>query len=206
MECEMTANHIEVSELKAMLRWPRELNALQIEKTPENTQHTRCKCSQHTQKNKRAANRKKHLQIKKTLSSLWQRTCCKSSQHTQKRNTLQTKCICLCCEHLHHLLSNWWKCFLDLLVLFLFACVFWSCSALSSLGHRTMFFYRWCPLHVAVGRLWERSGWFWAGHRHLWAVSDSVWRHETETARASHIPLWLQPKACVWPREMSSFK
>ncbi len=45
--------------------------------------------------------------------------------------------ICLCCEHLHHLLSNWWKCFLDLLVLFLFACVFWSCSALSSLGHRT---------------------------------------------------------------------
>ncbi len=44
--------------------------------------------------------------------------------------------ICLCCEHLHHLLSKWWKCFLDLLVLFLFACVFWSCSALSSLGHR----------------------------------------------------------------------
>ncbi len=45
--------------------------------------------------------------------------------------------ICLCCEHLHHLLSKWWKCFLDLLVLFLFACVFWSCSALSSLGHRS---------------------------------------------------------------------
>ncbi len=69
-----------------------------------------------------------------------------------------------------------------------------------------MFFYRWCPLHVAVGRLWERSGWFWAGHRHLWAVSDSVWRHVTETARASHIPLWLQPKACVWQREISSLK
>ncbi len=34
------------------------------------------------------------------------------------------------------LLSNWWRCFLDLLVLFLFACVFWSCSALSFLGHR----------------------------------------------------------------------
>ncbi len=44
--------------------------------------------------------------------------------------------ICLCCEHLHHLLSKWWKCFLDLLPLFLFACVFWSCSALSSLSHR----------------------------------------------------------------------
>ncbi len=32
-------------------------------------------------------------------------------------------CICLCCEHLPHLLSKW-KCFLDLLVLFLFACFF----------------------------------------------------------------------------------
>ncbi len=44
--------------------------------------------------------------------------------------------ICLCCDHLHHLLSKWRKCFLDMLVLFLFACVFWSCSGLSSLGHR----------------------------------------------------------------------
>ncbi len=34
------------------------------------------------------------------------------------------------------LIANWWRCFLDMLVLFLFACVFWSCSALSSLGHR----------------------------------------------------------------------
>ncbi len=46
--------------------------------------------------------------------------------------------IWLCCEHLQHLLSNWWRCFLDFLVLFLFACVFWSCSALSSLGHRSI--------------------------------------------------------------------
>ncbi len=43
---------------------------------------------------------KKHLQIKKTLSSILQRTGCKSSQHTQKRNALQIKCIWLCCEHL----------------------------------------------------------------------------------------------------------
>ncbi len=97
---------------------------------------------------RRAANRKKHLQIKKTLSSIWQRTC---SQHNQKRNALQIKCIwlccehlqcfciCLCCEHLHHLLSKWWKCFLNLL--FLFACVFWSCTALSSLGHRRISFW-----------------------------------------------------------------
>ncbi len=35
-------------------------------------------------------------------------------------------------------LSNRWRCFLNLLLLFLFACVFWSCSALSSLGHRTL--------------------------------------------------------------------
>ncbi len=33
-------------------------------------------------------------------------------------------------------LSNRWRCFLNLQELFLFACVFWSCSALSSLGHR----------------------------------------------------------------------
>ncbi len=37
----------------------------------------------------RAANRKKHLQIKKTTSSIWQRTRCKRSQHNQKRNALQ---------------------------------------------------------------------------------------------------------------------
>ncbi len=109
-------------------------------------------------KKKRAANRKKHLQIKKTLSSIWQRTRCKRSQHNQKRNALQIKCIWLCCEHLQcvslfvcvvsicsvclylFVLSKWWKCFLDLLVLFLFACVFWSCSALSSLSHRRCFY------------------------------------------------------------------
>ncbi len=37
----------------------------------------------------RTANRKKHLQIKETTSSIWQRTCCKCSQHNQKRNALQ---------------------------------------------------------------------------------------------------------------------
>ncbi len=47
-------------------------------------------------------NFRKHLQIKKTLSSIWQRTRCKCSQHNQKRNALQIKCIWLCCEHLQH--------------------------------------------------------------------------------------------------------
>ncbi len=73
--------------------------------TSENTcklrkKRKRCKCSQHNPKKKRAANRKKHLQIKKTLSSISQHTCCKCSQHNQKRNALQIKCIWLCCEHL----------------------------------------------------------------------------------------------------------
>ncbi len=90
---------------------------------------------------------KKPLQIKKTTSSILQRTRWKCSQHNQTKKRTANNIylfvlwafavcffICLCCEHLHHLLSNW--CFLDLLVLFLFACVFWSCSALSSLGHR----------------------------------------------------------------------
>ncbi len=123
---------------------------LQIKKTTSSIwQHARCKCSQHNQKKKRAANRKQRLQIKKT-------TFIHLTTHTLLMLTTQPKkkraankmylvvlwafavCffICLCCEHLHHLLSNWWRCFLDLLVLFLFACLFWSCSALSSLGHR----------------------------------------------------------------------
>ncbi len=37
----------------------------------------------------RAANRKKHQQIKETTSSIWQHTRCKCSQHLQKRNALQ---------------------------------------------------------------------------------------------------------------------
>ncbi len=134
-----------------------------------------------TTKKKRAANKKKHLQIKKTLSSIWQPTRCRCSQHNQKRNVLQIKCIWLCCEHLqcvslfgcvvsicpiccqnemffwfagafsicmfflklHTSYANTYvfvcvvsicpiccqneNVFLDLLVLFLFACFFWSC-------------------------------------------------------------------------------
>ncbi len=72
---------------------------------------------------------------KRTTSSIWQHTRCKCSQHNQTMQQIQFF-ICLCCEHLQHLLSNWWRCFLDLLVLFLFVCVFWSWSTLSSLGHR----------------------------------------------------------------------
>ncbi len=50
-------------------------------------------------------NFRKHMQIKETSSSIWQRTRCKCSQHNQKRNALQIKCIWLwafaaCCEHL----------------------------------------------------------------------------------------------------------
>ncbi len=54
--------------------------------------------------------------------------------------------ICLCCEYLPHLLSNWWRCFLDLLVLFLFAWVFYSCSTLSSLGHRKWLILQFCTI------------------------------------------------------------
>ncbi len=79
-----------------------------------------------TSKKKRAANRKNACKLRKHFRQfynvLWAFAVCFF--------------ICLRCEHLHRLLSNWWKCFLDLLVFFLFACVFWSCSALSSLGHR----------------------------------------------------------------------
>ncbi len=117
-------------------------------------------------KKKRAANRKKRLQIKKT-------TFVNLTTHTLQMLTTQPKkkraankmylvvlwafavCffICLCCEHFHHLLSNWWKCFLDLLVLFLFACVFWSCSTLSSLGHRMNELMRNCTFKGKVYEL-----------------------------------------------------
>ncbi len=73
---------------KIRLRWPRELNALQIEK--------------------------KHLQIKKTTSSIWQHMRRKYSQHNQTKNQAANKIIYLialwafavcffiwlCCEHL----------------------------------------------------------------------------------------------------------
>ncbi len=79
-------------------------NALQIENTFVNlTTHM----LQTQPKQKRAAN-------KMYLVVLWAFAVCFF--------------ICLCCEHLHHLLSKWWKFF------FLFACAFWSCSTLSSLG------------------------------------------------------------------------
>ncbi len=116
-------------------------------------QRTRCKCSQHNQKKKHAANRsKKHLQIKKTLSSVWQRICCKCSQHNQKRNALQIKCIWLCCEHLQCV--SLFVCVVSIFTIccqsdenvylicwcFFYLHVFWSCSALSSLGHRIKVF------------------------------------------------------------------
>ncbi len=98
---------------------------LQIKKTTSSIwQHARCKCSQHNQKKKRAANRKQRLQIKKT-------TFINLTTHTLLMLTTQPKkkraanemylvvlwafavcfSICLCCGHLHHLLSNWWRCF-----------------------------------------------------------------------------------------------
>ncbi len=67
-------------------QWPRELNALQIERAATSSiwPHTRCKCSQHNQK-------KKRLQIKKTTSSIWLHTSCKCSQHNQKKKRTANK-------------------------------------------------------------------------------------------------------------------
>ncbi len=72
---------------------PQKRNALQLEKnTCKLRKHFRQFDNAHaanahntTKKKKRAANRKKHLQIKETLSSIWQRTRCKRSQHNQKK-------------------------------------------------------------------------------------------------------------------------
>ncbi len=70
---------------------------------------------------------------------------------TKNRNTLQIKCIWLCCEHLQRVslfvcvvsicticCQNDENAFLICWCFFYFSEVFWSCSALSSLGHRML--------------------------------------------------------------------
>ncbi len=41
--------------------------------------------AQRTTNEKTHANRKKHMQIRKTSSSVWQHMCCNCSQHNQKQ-------------------------------------------------------------------------------------------------------------------------
>ncbi len=131
------------------------------------------------------ANRKSSSKSRKHLHQFESR-CCKCSQHNQIKN-----CICsafpylvvlwvfavhffiwLCCEHLQHLLSNWWRCFLDLLELFLFAAR-WALSATVhsfiklSLDHwchmdyfieaLTMFLGLECGSCVVVLRVWNNT-------------------------------------------------
>ncbi len=86
-------------------------------------------------KKKRTANRKKHLQIKKTLSSIWQHTCCKCSQHNQKRNALQKNLIWLCCEHLQ--------------CVSLFVCVVSICTIYCQ-NYENVFFICWCFFYLHV--------------------------------------------------------
>ncbi len=70
----------------------------------------------------RAANRKNTCKLRKQLRQFYNTRAPNAHNTTKQRNALQIKLfICLCCEHLQHLLSNWWRGFLDLLVLFLFA-------------------------------------------------------------------------------------
>ncbi len=76
---------------------------IQIKETTSSIwQHTRCKCSQHNQKKKRAANIKKLLQIKKTLSSIWKHTRCKCSQHNQKKKRAENKMYLVNMVHVHN--------------------------------------------------------------------------------------------------------
>ncbi len=86
-------------------------------------------------KKKRVANRKNACKLRTFVNA----HAVNAHNTTKKLCREHLQCVYfigLCCEHLHHLLSNWWKYFLDLLVLFLFASFFWSCRTLSSLGHR----------------------------------------------------------------------
>ncbi len=77
------------------LRWPRELNALQLQKTHAYRKST--------------SKSRKHLH---QFDSRW----CKCSQHKQiKKHTANAHLLLfwLCCEHLQHLLlkTSWWICF-----------------------------------------------------------------------------------------------
>ncbi len=105
----------------------------------------------------RAENREKHLQIKKTAfvnlttHTLQMLTTQPKKEPRCKANVFScvvsicsvflyvfvlwafAVCffICLCCEHLHHLLSNWWRWFLDFFYLHVFseAAACWALSA-----------------------------------------------------------------------------
>jgi len=82
------------------------------------------------------ANRRKHMQIKETASSVSLHTCSKYSQFWAHF------CFWLCCEYLEYfgVLWNWWRCFLNLgmfffcMYFFLFACIIFSCGTLISLS------------------------------------------------------------------------
>ncbi len=86
------------------------------------------------ERSQRTANRKKHLQIKKTTSSIWQHTL--QILTAQPRNALQIKFFIWLWAFVPPAVKLM-KMFSWFAGAFLFACVFWSCSALSSLGHRT---------------------------------------------------------------------
>ncbi len=90
-----------------ILRWLRELNALQIEK---NSSKLRKQLPQ--------------------LDNTHMLTTRPNKETHCKYNYLFVCVVSIC--------STCCRCFLNLLVLFLFACVFWSCSALSSLGHHNI--------------------------------------------------------------------
>ncbi len=57
----------------------------------------------------RTANRKNTCKLRKQLHQFDNTRAANAHNTTKQRNALQIKFfICLCCEHLQHLLSNWW--------------------------------------------------------------------------------------------------
>jgi len=135
-----------------ILQWPREINALQLKKTHE-------KKIQHTKKTSSSVwqhmcyKYSKRNQIQKCTANThnkwqtWLRHAYCSMSWKVSFLFILTSWLYVRCEYLQHVsylvalwvfaahvLSNW-RCFLNLLVFFLFACVFFSGIALSSLGH-----------------------------------------------------------------------
>ncbi len=98
-----------------------------------------------------AANRKKHLQIKETTSSILQRTRCKCSQHNQKRNGCKyilfgcVVSICtICCQNDENVFLICW-CFFYLHVFFEVAAR-WALSA---------------TVHFCISFIWRNRVWSW---------------------------------------------
>ncbi len=108
----------------------------------------------------RAANRKNTCKLRKQLHQ-FDNTTLQMLNTTKQRNALQIKLfIWLSCEHLQHLLSNWWRCFLDFLVLF-YLHVFSEVAACWDLSATVEYSFVLLNIFVKTDSLFKRTAFIW---------------------------------------------